>query len=80
MRGFVEELLKVSLAGGFLVDLVTPDATEILTCTTLQLVKSRALAQSDWMVETVSVHDGGRVLCAYCKISNPHFTVIQTFC
>lgn len=39
MQGFVEELLKVSLAEGFKVDLVTPDPAEILNCTTLRLVK-----------------------------------------
>ncbi|KAM9426157.1 BTB/POZ domain-containing protein KCTD21-like [Pholidichthys leucotaenia] len=40
MPGFVEELLKLSLAEGFRVDLVTPDPTEILNCTSLRLVKS----------------------------------------
>ena len=39
MQGFVEELLKVSLAEGFKVDLVTPDPAEILNCTSLRLVK-----------------------------------------
>lgn len=38
-QGFVEELLKVSLAEGFRVDLVTPDPVEILNCTSLRLVK-----------------------------------------
>lgn len=38
-QGFVEELLKVSLAEGFKVDLVTPDPAEILNCTSLRLVK-----------------------------------------
>lgn len=37
--GFVEELLKVSLAEGFKVDLVTPNPAEILNCTSLRLVK-----------------------------------------
>ncbi|XP_068610874.1 BTB/POZ domain-containing protein KCTD21-like [Brachionichthys hirsutus] len=40
MQGFVEELLKVSLAEGFKVDLVTPDPADILNCTSLRLVKS----------------------------------------
>ncbi|XP_076616766.1 galactokinase isoform X2 [Chaetodon auriga] len=39
MQGFVEELLKVSLAEGFKVDLVTPDPAEILNCTSLRLIK-----------------------------------------
>lgn len=39
MQLFVEELLKVSLAEGFKVDLVYPDPTEILNCTSLRLVK-----------------------------------------
>ncbi|XP_054454896.1 BTB/POZ domain-containing protein KCTD21-like [Anoplopoma fimbria] len=39
MQEFVEELLKVSLAEGFKVDLVTPDPAEILNCTSLRLVK-----------------------------------------
>lgn len=39
MQGFVEELLKVSLAEGFKVDLVAPDPAEILNCTSLRLVK-----------------------------------------
>lgn len=39
MQGFVEELLKVSLAEGFKVDVVTPDAAEILNCSSLRLVK-----------------------------------------
>lgn len=39
MQGFVEELLKVSLAEGFKVDLVTPDSAEILNCTSFRLVK-----------------------------------------
>ncbi|XP_023274746.1 BTB/POZ domain-containing protein KCTD21-like [Seriola lalandi dorsalis] len=39
MQGFVEELLKVSLAEGFRVDLVTPDPADILNCTSLRLVK-----------------------------------------
>ncbi|XP_068460184.1 BTB/POZ domain-containing protein KCTD21-like [Clinocottus analis] len=39
MQGFVEELLKLSLAEGFKVDLVTPDPAEILNCTSLRLVK-----------------------------------------
>ncbi|XP_028989040.1 BTB/POZ domain-containing protein KCTD21-like [Betta splendens] len=39
MQGFVEELLKVSLAEGFRVDVVTPDPAEILNCTSLRLVK-----------------------------------------
>uniref|UniRef100_A0A665X6C7 Uncharacterized protein n=1 Tax=Echeneis naucrates TaxID=173247 RepID=A0A665X6C7_ECHNA len=39
MQGFMEELLKVSLAEGFRVDMVTPDPAEILTCTSLRLVK-----------------------------------------
>lgn len=39
IQGFVEELLKVSLAEGFKVDLVTPDPAEILNCTSLRLVK-----------------------------------------
>ncbi|XP_042364075.1 BTB/POZ domain-containing protein KCTD21-like [Plectropomus leopardus] len=39
MQGFVEELLKVSLAEGFKVDLVIPDPAEILNCTSLRLVK-----------------------------------------
>ncbi|XP_040885128.1 BTB/POZ domain-containing protein KCTD21-like [Toxotes jaculatrix] len=39
MQSFVEELLKVSLAEGFRVDLVTPDPAEILNCTSLRLVK-----------------------------------------
>uniref|UniRef100_A0A3P8TTX5 BTB domain-containing protein n=1 Tax=Amphiprion percula TaxID=161767 RepID=A0A3P8TTX5_AMPPE len=38
-QGFVEELLQVSLAEGFKVDLVTPDPAEILNCTSLRLVK-----------------------------------------
>lgn len=40
IQGFVEELLKVSLAEGFKVDLVTPNPAEILNCTSLRLVKS----------------------------------------
>lgn len=39
MQGFVEELLKLSLAEGFKVDLVTPDPVEILNCTSLRLIK-----------------------------------------
>ncbi|XP_068162161.1 BTB/POZ domain-containing protein KCTD21-like [Antennarius striatus] len=39
VQGFVEELLKVSLAEGFKVDLVTPDPADILNCTSLRLVK-----------------------------------------
>lgn len=39
MQGFIEELLKASLAEGFRVDVVTPDPAEILTCTSLRLVK-----------------------------------------
>ncbi|XP_013865908.1 galactokinase [Austrofundulus limnaeus] len=39
LQSFVEELLKVSLAEGFLVDLVTPDPAKILNCTSLRLVK-----------------------------------------
>lgn len=39
MQGFVEELLKISLAEGFRVDVVVPDPTEILNCTSLRLVK-----------------------------------------
>lgn len=39
IQSFVEELLKVSLAEGFKVDLVTPDPAEILNCTSLRLVK-----------------------------------------
>uniref|UniRef100_H3BVX3 Potassium channel tetramerization domain containing 21 n=1 Tax=Tetraodon nigroviridis TaxID=99883 RepID=H3BVX3_TETNG len=39
IQGFVEELLKVSLAEGFKVDLVTPNPAEILNCTSLRLVK-----------------------------------------
>ncbi|XP_030019251.1 BTB/POZ domain-containing protein KCTD21-like [Sphaeramia orbicularis] len=39
MQGFVEELLKVSFAEGFKVDLVVPDPAEILNCTSLRLVK-----------------------------------------
>ncbi|XP_026207796.1 BTB/POZ domain-containing protein KCTD21 [Anabas testudineus] len=39
MQGFMEELLKVSLAEGFKVDMVTPDPAEILNCTSLRLVK-----------------------------------------
>lgn len=39
VQGFVEELLKVSLAEGFKVDLVTPNPAEILNCTSLRLVK-----------------------------------------
>uniref|UniRef100_A0A673A108 BTB domain-containing protein n=1 Tax=Sphaeramia orbicularis TaxID=375764 RepID=A0A673A108_9TELE len=38
-EGFVEELLKVSFAEGFKVDLVVPDPAEILNCTSLRLVK-----------------------------------------
>uniref|UniRef100_A0A7N9ARG0 Potassium channel tetramerization domain containing 21 n=1 Tax=Mastacembelus armatus TaxID=205130 RepID=A0A7N9ARG0_9TELE len=38
-NGFVEELLKVSLAEGFKVDVITPDPAEILNCTSLRLVK-----------------------------------------
>lgn len=38
-RGFVEELLTVSLAEGFRVDSVTPDPMDILNCRTLQLVR-----------------------------------------
>lgn len=40
MQAFVEELLKVSLAEGFKVDLVTPNPAEILNCSSLRLVKS----------------------------------------
>lgn len=36
---FVEELLKLSLAEGFQVDLVTPNSVEVLNCTSLRLVK-----------------------------------------
>ncbi|KAI9523834.1 hypothetical protein NQZ68_024356 [Dissostichus eleginoides] len=39
MQGFVEELLKLSLAEGFKVDLVMPDPVEILNCTSLRLIK-----------------------------------------
>ncbi|KAM9837617.1 BTB/POZ domain-containing protein KCTD21-like [Aulostomus maculatus] len=39
MQGFLEELLKMSLAEGFRVDLVTPDPAQILNCTSLRLVK-----------------------------------------
>lgn len=39
MQGFMEELLKVSLAEGFRVDVVTPDTAEILNCTSVRLVK-----------------------------------------
>lgn len=39
IQGFMEELLKVSLAEGFKVDLVTPNPAEILNCTFLRLVK-----------------------------------------
>lgn len=39
MQRFVEELLTVSLAEGFKVDLVTPDPADILNCTSLRLVK-----------------------------------------
>lgn len=39
IQGFVEELLKVSLAEGFKVDHVTPNPAEILNCTSLRLVK-----------------------------------------
>lgn len=39
IQGFMEELLKVSLAEGFKVDVVTPDPAEILNCTSLRLVK-----------------------------------------
>lgn len=39
MQGFVEELLKLSLAEGFRVDLVTPDSAEVLNCSSLRLVK-----------------------------------------
>lgn len=39
MQGFMEELLKVSLAEGFKVDLVIPDPAEVLCCTSLRLVK-----------------------------------------
>ncbi|XP_075996225.1 galactokinase isoform X3 [Genypterus blacodes] len=38
-QGFVEELLKLSLAEGFQVDLVMPDSVEVLSCTSLRLVK-----------------------------------------
>lgn len=38
-QGFLEELLKVSLAEGFKVDLVVPDPAEILNCTSLRMVK-----------------------------------------
>lgn len=40
IQGFVEELLKLALAEGFKVDLVTPNPAEILNCTSLRLVKS----------------------------------------
>lgn len=40
MQGFLEELLKISLAEGFKVDLVSPDPADILNCTSLRLVKS----------------------------------------
>ncbi|XP_034563030.1 BTB/POZ domain-containing protein KCTD21-like [Notolabrus celidotus] len=40
MQGFMEELLKVSLAEGFKVDLVIPDPAEVLCCSSLRLVKS----------------------------------------
>lgn len=40
MQDFMEELLKVSMAEGFKVDLVIPDPAEILTCTSLRLVKT----------------------------------------
>ncbi|XP_041830867.1 BTB/POZ domain-containing protein KCTD21-like [Melanotaenia boesemani] len=39
LQAFVEELLKVSLAEGFKVELVSPDPVEILNCTSLRLVK-----------------------------------------
>ena len=39
MQGFVEELLSLSLAEGFKVDLVTPDPKDILNCNSLRLVK-----------------------------------------
>ncbi|KAF7645747.1 hypothetical protein LDENG_00198540 [Lucifuga dentata] len=39
MQGFVEELLQLSVAEGFRVDLVTPDSAEVLNCTVLRLVK-----------------------------------------
>lgn len=38
-QGFLEELLKVSLAEGFKVDLVIPEPAEVLNCTSLRLVK-----------------------------------------
>lgn len=38
-QGFLEELLKVSLAEGFKVDLVVPDPAEILNCTSIRMVK-----------------------------------------
>lgn len=38
-QGFLEELLKVSLAEGFKVDLVVPDPAEILNCTLLRMVR-----------------------------------------
>lgn len=40
LPGFVEELLKVALAEGFKVDLVTPDPAQILSCSSLRLIKS----------------------------------------
>lgn len=38
-QGFVEELLKMSMAEGFKVDMVTPHPADILNCTSLRLVK-----------------------------------------
>uniref|UniRef100_A0A672GB53 Potassium channel tetramerization domain containing 11 n=1 Tax=Salarias fasciatus TaxID=181472 RepID=A0A672GB53_SALFA len=39
MQSFLEELLKVSLAEGFRVDLASPDPADVLHCASLRLVK-----------------------------------------